>query len=260
MEIYFKYVKILVKSQMVYKKSFIMLCIGQFFVPFYVFLALLILFRQFGSLIEWQLHEVALIYGVIHLAFAISESLLRGFDSFSSLIVKGEFDRIMVRPRSSVLQVMGSKLELTRIGRVLQGGAVLAWALWNVNVEWNPLKGAAVLFMIVGGVCIFAGIFIIFASMCFWTVQGLEVANIFTDGGREMSQYPLTIYHKWIRNFFTYVVPFGIVNYLPLKYILGKAGYQSPFWAFVPLMGILFLIPSLMIWRLGVSRYQSTGS
>ena len=48
----------------------------------------------------------------------------------------------------------------------------------------------------------FTGIFILAATLCFWTIQGLEVANIFTDGGREMAQYPLIIYQKWVTVFF----------------------------------------------------------
>ena len=59
--------------------------------------------------------------------------------------------------------------------------------------------------------------------MSFWTIQGLEVANVFTDGGREMAQYPLNIYQKGVRIFFTFIIPFGCVNYLPLLFILDKA-------------------------------------
>jgi ABC-2 type transport system permease protein len=60
------------------------------------------------------------------------------------------------------------------------------------------MKAVTLFFMITSGVLIFTGIYMLAATMCFWTVQGLEVANIFTDGGREMAQYPLNIYQKWV--------------------------------------------------------------
>ena len=114
--------------------------------------------------------------------------------------------------------------------------------------------------MVVSGVFIFTGIFILSATLCFWTIQGLEVANIFTDGGREMAQYPLDIYKKWLTRFFTFVIPFGCVNYLPLMYLLDKVKGHDILYMLTPLAGMAFIFPSLLIWRFGVRHYRSTGS
>jgi ABC-2 type transport system permease protein len=260
MNLFLQYAKIFFKGQIVYKKSFILLCIGQFFLPFFVFIGLVLLFERFDAINGWAFSEVALLFGTIHMAFSIAEMLVRGFDSFSLLIRSGDFDRLLVRPVPTALQVMGSRFEFTRIGRLIQGVVVLIIGLVNINLEWTLMKVMALIFMIAGGAFIMAGLFIIFATMSFWTIQGLELANIFTDGGREMSQYPLTIYAKPIQKFFTYVVPFGVVNYMPLMYILDKDPYTSSVYAFIPLLGVLFIVPSLMFWEFGVKHYKSTGS
>lgn len=258
MGLYFKYLLIHFKSQMQYRTSFWLLSVGQFFVPLSVFAGLYFLFERFGQLKGWSFYEVALCFSVIHMAFSVSECLARGFDQFSGLIVRGDFDRLLVRPRSTFLQVLGSKFEFTRVGRLLQSVIVLVWALSGLSIEWNMLKAVTLVLMILSGVVIFTGIYMLAATMCFWTVQGLEVANIFTDGGREMAQYPLNIYQKWVANFFTYVIPFGCVNYLPLMYILGKV--DRVFYMFLPLFGVLFLVPCLVVWLIGVRHYRSTGS
>ena len=260
MNLFLQYAKIFFKGQIVYKKSFILLCIGQFFLPFFVFIGLVLLFERFDAINGWAFSEVALLFGTIHMAFSIAEMLVRGFDSFSLLIRSGDFDRLLVRPVPTALQVMGSRFEFTRIGRLIQGVVVLIIGLVNINLEWTLMKVMALIFMIAGGAFIMAGLFIIFATMSFWTIQGLELANIFTDGGREMSQYPLTIYAKPIQKFFTYVVPFGVVNYMPLMFILDKPPYTASIYAFIPLLGILFIIPSLLFWEFGVRHYKSTGS
>jgi len=256
-----KYLLILLKSQMQYRTSFWLLSFGQFFIPFSVFAGVYILFDRFGQIQGWQFHEVALVFGVIHMSFAIAECFARGFDSFSTLVVSGDFDRLLVRPRSTALQVLGSKFEFTRIGRLLQSALVLGWAISQVEAGWTVAKGITLLFMVASGVFVFAGIFVLIATMCFWTVQGLEVGNILTDGGREMAQYPLDIYRKWVTRFFTFVIPFGCVNYLPLRYILGKTddGYDA-LYMLAPLAGILFLLPCLLVWSFGVRKYRSTGS
>ncbi|HWO76657.1 MAG TPA: ABC-2 family transporter protein [Bacillus sp. (in: firmicutes)] len=260
MSLYFYYLQILFKSQMQYRTSFWLLSIGQFFIPFSVFAGLYFLFEQFGQIKGWQFFEVALCFAIIHMAFSISECFARGFDSFSNLVVNGDFDRLLVRPRSTVVQVLGSKFEFTRVGRLLQSIIVLIWALANLTIDWSIMKGLTLCFMVISGVLIFTGIYILAATLCFWTIQGLEVTNIFTDGGREMAQYPLNIYQKWIAKFFTYVIPFGTVNYIPLLYLLGKTDGNDLIFMFTPVLGCLFIIPCLLLWHKGVKYYRSTGS
>ncbi|QCJ45055.1 hypothetical protein FAY30_01340 [Bacillus sp. S3] len=245
---------------MQYRTSFWLLTVGQFFIPLTVFAGLFFLFERFGQIKGWDFFEVALCFAVIHMAFSLSECFARGFDMFSSLIIKGEFDRLLVRPRSTFLQVLGSKFEFTKFGRLLQSFIVLIWALSNLPIDWSVFKVITLVLMITSGVLIFTGIYMLAASICFWTVQGLEVANIFTDGGREMAQYPLNIYQKWVTRFFTYVIPFGTVNYLPLKYILGKINGDDLIHMLTPVLGSLFILPCFLVWQFGVRHYRSTGS
>jgi ABC-2 type transport system permease protein len=114
--------------------------------------------------------------------------------------------------------------------------------------------------MVIGGVAIISGIFIITATFCFWTIEGLEFANILTDGGREMAQYPLNIYGKWVARFFTFIIPYGCVNYLPLLYLLDRTQGSGWLYMITPLVGVLFLLPCLLFWQFGVRHYRSTGS
>ncbi|MFD0681636.1 MULTISPECIES: ABC transporter permease [unclassified Paenibacillus] len=260
MKLYFQYMLLLFKSQLQYRASFLLLTLGQCLTPFTVFAGLYFMFERFGQIEGWTFYEVALCFAVTHMAFSITECFARGFDVFSSLVISGDFDRLLVRPRSTVVQVFGSRFEFARVGRLFLSFIVLIWATFNIHIDWTLLKLIALLLMIAGGVAIFTGIFILAASICFWTVQGLEIANIFTDGGREMTQYPLNIYHKWVSRFFTFVIPFGCVNYLPLLYILGRDGGSHALYAFIPLAGVIFLVPCLFVWRIGVAHYRSTGS
>jgi ABC-2 type transport system permease protein len=260
MKLYWRYVSILFKSQLEYRASFILLSVGQFFVPFLTFTAIFMLFQRFSSIGGWSLYEVALCYSVIHMAFSISQCFARGFDMFSNLIINGDFDRILVRPRGTILQVLGSKLDFSRVGRLVQSMLVLAYSISKLGVEWDLFKILTLIFMVLSGVVIFTGLYIMGAALCFWTVEGLEVINIFTDGCREMAQYPLSIYQEWIRKFFTFVIPFGLVNYLPLMHILNKTKDSSPLYMLIPLLGMLFILPCLWVWGFGVKHYKSTGS
>lgn len=260
MKLYFKYLLMLFKAQMQYRASFWLLSLGQFFVPFSVFAGLCFLFERFGNIKGWTFYEVALCSSVVHIAFSVSECFARGFDTFSGLVSSCKFDRILVRPRNTVVQVLEWQFEFTRVGRFLQGLIVLILALIKLDIDWSIIKVVTLILMIVSGIFVFTGIYILAATLCFWTIQGIEVANIFTDGGREMSQYPLGIYRKWITRLFTFVIPFRCVNYYPLMFVLGRVNGNQVLYMLSPLYGILFIIPCFYAWKVGVKHYRSTGS
>ncbi|NMM50955.1 ABC transporter permease [Paenibacillus aquistagni] len=259
MSLYFRYMIILLKSQLQYRASFIMLTIGQCLTPLTSLAAMYFLFERFGQIKGWTFHEVALCFAVTHIAFSMTEIFARGFDTFPSLVRDGEFDRLLLRPRSTVLQVLGSKFEFTRLGKFAFSVGLLAWAMMQMPSPWTTVKLMTLGFMIAGGVLIYLSIFMMAATLSFWTIQGIEIVNVLTDGGREMTQYPLSIYHQRIRRFFTFVVPFACVNYLPLMVLVDHKEAQ-PWYALLPLVSVLFLIPSIGIWRYGVRHYRSTGS
>ncbi|XXX55556.1 ABC-2 family transporter protein [Sorangium sp. So ce124] len=58
----------------------------------------------------------------------------------------------------------------------------------------------------------FYGLLVLQATLCFWTVESLEIMNAWTYGGTEAAQYPLTLYRDWFRRFFTFVVPLASVS------------------------------------------------
>lgn len=243
---------------MQFKASFVMTAVGQLLTSFSAFLAIWFLFMRFSSIGGFSFSEVMICYSVSLFSFSSAECLVRGFDAFPSTVRDGSFDRIMVRPRSTVLQVLGSKIELSRVGRFAQGLIILIYAIVTCGVEWNLPKALTLAFMIIGGFAVFSGLFMIYAALCFFTLDGLEFMNIFTDGGRELCYYPLSVYGKGLLTFFTYVIPFACVQYYPFLYITGRSDAFPAI--LLPAAGILFLVPSYLIWQFGVRRYQSNGS
>lgn len=258
MRLYIKYASIILRSQMQYKASFVMTSIGQFLTAFTTFLGMYFMFSRFDSVNGFSFSEVLLCYAVILTAFSLAECFVRGFDAFGGIISNGEFDRIMVRPRNEILQVLASRIEFSRIGRLLQAIAIFIYAIPTSGVIWSFDKIITVIFMITGGFFVFSGLFIIYASICFFTIEGLEFMNIFTDGGREFGKYPLSIYGEGVLKFFTYIVPLALFQYYPFLYLIGRTANIA--YMFLPLVGILFLIPCLMFWRIGIRHYKSTGS
>ncbi len=259
LRLYGRYIATSIRSQRQYPTSLIMTSIGAFAATITDFIGIWALFARFRRLEGWGFGEVALLYGIVSVSFALADGLTRGFDVFGEQFVKtGDFDRLLVRPRSTVLQLLGYELRLTRIGRLGQG--ILAW---GVGVHLSQMAGTAtswaiLAFAVAGGIALFGGILLLQATLAFWTVESLELANTLTYGGVEAGQYPLDVYARWFRDFLVYVVPIGCISYFPVSVVLGRLPVMP--YAFAPALGVAFLAVALRIWRFGVRRYTSTGS
>lgn len=257
-KLYMHYISINIRCMMQYKTSFLLTAIGQFLVSFNVFLGIFFMFRRFHEVEGFSYSEVLFCFSVILLEFSIAEIFARGFDTFPSMVKEGGFDRVLVRPRNEILQVLGSKFELTRIGRMIQAVVMFIYGIMQSDVQWDIFKIITVFFMIIGGTAVFAGLFLIYAALCFFTLDGLEFMNVFTDGAREFGKYPVGIYGKKILLFTTFFVPYALVQYYPLLYIIGHR--RGMMYMLFPLLACWFIVPALLLWRFGVKHYKSSGS
>jgi len=256
--LYLKFFSMHMKSQMQYKVSFFLTALGQFLVSFTALAGIYFMFSRFNAVEGFSFEQVLLCFAVILMSFSFAEMLGRGFDLFPQMLGNGEFDRVLVRPRSVIFQVLASKMEFTRIGRLVQAAIVFCYAIPNSGVNWTADKILTLCLMIICGSLIFFALFIIYAAFSFFTIEGLEFMNIFTDGGREFGRYPFSIYGKNILKLLTYVIPLALFQYYPLLYLLEIK--TSSFFMFTPVIGLVFLIPGYAFFRIGLKRYKSTGS
>jgi ABC-2 type transport system permease protein len=248
---------------MLYPTAFALRFGSQFVVTIIEFAGIWALFARFHHVRGWSFAQVALFYAITSIAFAIADGLSRGFDQVGPLLIKtGNFDRVLLRPRSSALQVTGLEFALTSAGRVLQGLAALAIAVTLLKPDWGAAQWAILTWSVAGGVSLFFSLKMLEGTLAFWTTEGLEVANTLTYGGEAAAQYPLDIYAAWFRKFLIYFVPIGCSLYLPVALVLGRGAQGVPPWLAVmaPVTGFAFLLMATAIWRVGIRHYTSTGS
>jgi ABC-2 type transport system permease protein len=141
---------------------------------------------------------------------------------------------------------------------MIQAVVMFVYAVIHCGVEWTFAKVITVLFMVIGGTAVFSGLFLIYAALCFFTLEGLEFMNVFTDGAREFGKYPIGIYGKKMLLFTTFIIPYALVQYYPLLFVLGRT--DNVFFIVIPLFALLFLLPCYVLWRFGVRHYTSSGS
>jgi ABC-2 type transport system permease protein len=250
-------------AQAQYRASWLMALVGSIAINAAEFAALAILFTRLPRVAGWSVYEVALLYGLSSLSFACAEMLGSGLDDFDVRIQLGTFDRVLCRPRSAFLQVLGEDLALRRAGRVAQALIVLVLAQAWLGLVWTPDRVAVLVLGLLGGTIIYFAIFVLGAAFCFWSVQGKEVTNAISYGGDALACYPLDVFATWLRRFVTFVLPLAFVSYQPALYLLGRPdplGLPSWLRLLSPLAAAAMAVLACWAWTAGVRHYQSTGT
>lgn len=264
LKLYFKYASVCTQSVMQYKLSFLLMILARFMTAFCELIAIRFLFSGLTQIKGYTYGDILLCFSVIQMSFTLAELFGNGFKAFSGMVRRGEFDRMMLRPRSLVLQVMGSRFEVGRTGPLLTALITLALGIrhsripWTKSIPGNLMIVWTMAAMIIGGTLLFIGLFMLEASFCFFSVEDTSLINVLTYGAKSHGKYPIDIYGKGVLRFCTCVIPYALIQYYPLQFLLGK----TPHWclAFYPLGVILFLLICDAVWRFGVKHYKSCGS
>jgi ABC-2 type transport system permease protein len=251
-----------VRSQLQYRTSFALDVAGSFWISFIDFLVVLTIFRNVSRLNSWNLHQVAFLYALSSITFAITDLLIGHLDQFPQKIRDGNFDILLVCPRGTLLQVVASDIAIRRIARVLQGAIVLVYALGGLTIHWTPWRALVFAASLPSGVVLFGSIWVVGACVTFWTTDGGEFTNAFTYGGTTMAQYPFDIYATWLRRFLGYFVPLAFVCYFPALYVLGKPdplGLPRFLDFCSPIVALAAAFVAGSVWRFAVRHYRSAG-
>jgi ABC-2 type transport system permease protein len=251
-----------IRSQLQYRTSFALDAFGSFWISFIDFLVVLTIFHNVTRLNAWTVHQVALLYALSAITFAVTDMIIGQLDQFPQKIRDGTFDIVLVRPRGTLFQIVASDFAIRRLARVLQGAIVLVYALGGLTIHWTAWRVVVLLMSLPSAVVIFSSVWVVGACIAFWTTDGGEFTNAFTYGGTAMAQYPFDVYARWLRRILGYVVPLAFVCYFPVLFVLGKRdplGLPKFLDFCSPLVALVAATVAGFSWRFAVRHYRSAG-
>jgi len=255
-------VKMLFKSAMQYRASLLMQVIAQFVMTGGEMLAVVVLLSRFKAVGHWGAMEVMFFFGVMQATFALTELFGRGITSFPWFVQRGEFDALILRPRPLLTQVMVSQLDPRRLGSFSVGVIAVLVAASRLDIQWTLVKALLLGEVVLGSMLLLLGLFMIEATVSFFSVKSIEMVNVLTYGGRSACQYPVDVYPGMLRVLFTYLAPFAMCMHWPVSWVIGEAMVTLPTWGYflTPLAGVVFFAVMVRIWYAGVRHYRSTGT
>jgi ABC-2 type transport system permease protein len=253
-----------VRADWQYRTSFLLYLAGQTVVAGADFAVIAVIFSAVDRLAGWSATEVAFLYGASGLAFGLGDLFVSPVEFAAVHIKAGTFDRFLIRPVGALWQLLATEFAARRLGRSIQPAIVLTIALArSTSIHWTPATIALVPLTVACGTVIYGSIWVLTASLAFWTTETREIANSITYGGNALTAYPIDVLGAWMRRIATFVVPLASVAYLPAVRLFDK---PMPFglpravaWT-GPIVAVATALAARALWRQGIRHYRSTGS
>lgn len=225
--------------------------------------ALWVTLNQFPSMNGWTLKEMAFLYALWMLGHAFHNAFFFTVGEVPNMVREGRFDRFLVRPLDPLFQAMTVPQQIWPDELLLAFG--FFWIITpfsGVHVDWAFV--AYVPLVMIGGALIDFGIQLSIATLSFWFVRIDTLRWVVMSLEQDFTRYPISIYSRGVRVILAFVIPFAFMNYFPATYLLHKTenGFSlSPaIGLLTPVVGLAWFGIAYAFWRVGLTRYQGTGS
>lgn len=225
-------------------------------------LNLSIIIGRFANVGGWGLNELALLYALAVLSNGISQLFFTHFVELGDVLVKGDFDRYLIRPLNPFVLYLGSQVSAGNFGHVLFATAVFIWAAVRSGVHWSPLHILYLVLVVVGGALIQGSAIVVVGTLSFWFQRTGTMFWTVVVPSRELIYYPVSVFPRILQVLLTFVVPFAFINYYPAHVFLNRSGilFHPVFAYLTPVVGLLCFAGAYALWEMGTRRYAGAGS
>ncbi|HKW57515.1 MAG TPA: ABC-2 family transporter protein [Candidatus Acidoferrum sp.] len=219
----------------------------------------LVLFARIPRLSNWRMEEVLFLYGFSLIPFGIFNVFsLNLYEFGATYIMEGKFDRVLLRPLSSLFQVLFETFRIESLQEVVVGLVVVVWASRRLHYEWHIVDIALLgSFALCGGL-IYISVFLFLSTFSFFFEDRIGIHPPFWNL-LAFGRYPLSIYSGYIQFLLSWIIPFGFATFYPASRLLGRPEFRV-YAPLIPLVSAATFALAAASWRLGLRRYSSTGS
>src|SRR5271156_4104888 len=130
---------------------------------------LVILFQKTAQLKGWRFEEVLFLWGFTQIPYGLFNVIsLNLYDFGNNYIIEGKFDRVLLRPVSSLFQVLFETFRIESIQEIATGTFCMVWASHHLGIPWTPARFAMLIFFGVCASLIYVSVFLMLTTVSFW--------------------------------------------------------------------------------------------
>ncbi|MBI4015888.1 MAG: ABC-2 family transporter protein [Candidatus Aenigmarchaeota archaeon] len=252
------YLRINVLEWMEYKWDFLIGVLSMLFMEITPAIFIWALFSRIQAVNGWSFGQILFIIGLAGMATAIWRVFFTGFWNFDRFIRMGGLDRTLLYPINPLLHINAVSVWADGLGNVIASAIILSYASAAAGIHWTALSLLLFFIVSVSASLILMALTVIPALAAFWTMRSAVFAEIIWHF-KKFLDYPLDIYGTAITFFMTFILPLGFVNFYPAQIFLGTGKYMEL--AFLsPLVALILIGLTILVWKQGLKVYASTGS
>jgi len=256
--LYFKFNLLYIKTQLMYPKDFIIWFIfGSFSTIINIFFMKVIYYNT-PLLGNWDYYQTLMILGYSSTSIGLFNIFfINIFSLGSSYIVEGKLDKFLIRPINVLFQLLVERIDLDNISELIIGVFLIVYSALKLGYEINVFLILFSIVFIIFSVFTLLGLFLIFASTNFWLQEKINFIPILYSLFN-FSRFPITIFNKKIKLILTFIMPYFYLGYYPVNFLL-KIDTKYVYTIFYqPILCLIFLTIGGIVWKIGLSKYEST--
>ncbi len=276
-KIYPRYLGMAIKSKMIYRADWFIGLASLIVSNFASFVTLYLATLPISEINNWTFLHIVYLYGFLLIPMGIDHMLTDKLWNYSGgLINSGELDRILMKPLNPLFQMCAEYFQEGGLGEIVLGVVFMC-----VSGPFIPIDFSFnVVFPIAVGMLfsplIYFAIKLFGTTIALYTKRSISITSGIYNM-KSFGQYPGSIYFqngvvgKILYNLLLFVLPFGLVGYLPLSAQLFPNSSIPFLWFYIEpnsylIMLIIILVSSILFaltylfFVKSLKRYNSSGS
>jgi ABC-2 type transport system permease protein len=251
------------KSRLEYRVDFVMFVLQAAFGNLLSFFFVWAVLSRFPNLRGWTILELFFLFSLRLLSHGLHVVVFSGVQFIGPYVRQGDFDRILLRPFNTLMQVLLWRYNPMGLGDLITGIICFVLATRFLGLVWTPASLGLLALILAGACLIETALFLAAGVTAFWTTEAQRLNFFLWTLNDKYTQYPLTIYNVAVQSVLTFVLPVAFISYYPATLFLGRTSEVpfTPAFAYItPVVGVIFFSIAYAFWRVGLTHYQSTGS
>lgn len=259
LECFVMYFKINVLVMMEYKLDFLAVNLASVLALLVGVFNIEIIFSHVDAMKAWNKEEVLWCLGFFYIVRAVYNTFFINTLSISHWVQNGKFDLYMIRPLNTFFQLLNSGRYNAEypFDEYFVGGILLVKTSHSLHLFQDGADWALFLYLLVTGVFVYFSVLFIFSALSFWMVKS-NMFIVMIGNLERLVEYPIDIYHKVIRVAVSLFLPIALVNYYPTVFML--RGRSLGLLLYITGICIVLGVVEIVVWKLGMRAYQSTGA
>lgn len=221
----------------------------------FTFLFIFYLLKTTKGLAGYSSNQIIFFFLTFNVIDSITQFLFREVYLFRRMIIRGDFDLVLVKPVNSLFRVLMGGADIIDlitippiIGLTAYFGFLLNPGFWDIVLY---------ILLLLNGLIIATAFHIAILALAIMTLEIDHTVMIYRDVV-SLGKLPVDIYGKALGGVLTYIIPLGIMISLPAKAVMGLA---TPLMVLIALaVGPLAILVSLKFWKFSLTKYTSASS